>query len=59
MSWAIQFTQDILSLSVGCGALLVGIYMQVPIPWEHVLLVAIGGLGALVVIFWFVLSVQT
>ena len=59
MSWAVEFTQDILSMSVGFGASLVGVYMQVPIPWEHVLLVAVGGLGTLAVIFWFVLSVQT
>lgn len=57
MSWAVEFTQDILSLvALGVG-LVAGIYMQLPIPWEHVLLVAVGGLGALVVLFWFVLSV--
>ena len=53
------YVQDILSLSAACGALLVGLYIHTPIPWEHLLLVAVGGLGTLAVIFWFILSVQT
>ena len=56
MSWV--YVQDILSMSLACGALLAWISLQTPIQWEHVLLVAVGGLGALAILVWFILSVK-
>ena len=59
MSWAVEFTQDILSLvALGIG-LVSGIYMQLStIQWGHVLLFVVGAGGAVGILLWFVLSVQ-
>jgi|6_EtaG_2_1085325.scaffolds.fasta_scaffold174371_3 hypothetical protein len=59
MSWAVEFTQDILSLvALGIG-LVAGIYMQLPaLQWGHVLLFVVGAGGAVGILLWFVLSVQ-
>ena len=70
MSWGFEFAitllwrvtdwiyiQDILSLSLACGALFAWIYLHTPIQWEHVLLGMVAGCGALVMIVWFVISI--
>ena len=56
MLWG--YVQDIFSLLTACGALLTGIYMQMPLRWESILLVMLAGFGALAMIVWFVLSVK-
>ena len=54
----LEYMHDILSLvALGIG-LVAGIYLQAPIQWEHVFLIMLAGCGALVMIVWFVLSVQ-
>jgi|TARA_R110002020_G_scaffold242609_1_gene455972 hypothetical protein len=54
----LEYMHDILSLvALGIG-LVAGIYLQAPIQWEHVFLIMLAGFGALVMIVWFVLSVQ-
>ena len=54
----LEYMHDILSLvALGIG-LVAGIYLQVPMQWEHVFLIMLAGFGALVMIVWFVLSVQ-
>ena len=50
------YVQDILSLSAACGALLVGLYIHTPIPWEIWMLTFLAGGGALAIIVWFVIS---
>ena len=59
MSWAVEFTQDILSLvALGVG-LVSGIYMQLPtLQWGHVLLFVLAGLATVGMLLWFVLSIQ-
>ena len=59
MSWAVEFTQDILSLvALGVG-LLSGIYMHLPtIQWGHVLLFVLAGLATVGMLLWFVLSIK-
>jgi hypothetical protein len=52
------YVQDILSLSLGCGALLAWISLQAPIQWEHVFFFILAGLGALAILAWFILSVK-
>jgi len=51
--------QDILSLvALGVG-LVAGIYMHLPtIQFGHLFLIMLAGFGALVLIVWFLLSVQ-
>ena len=59
MSWAVEFTQDILSLvALGVG-LVSGIYMQLStIQWGHVLLFVLAGVGTVGLLLWFILSIQ-
>lgn len=56
MLWG--YVQDIFSLLTACGALLTGIYMQMPLRWEFVFFIILAGFGALAMIVWFVLSVK-
>ena len=59
MSWAVEFTQDILSLvALGVG-LVSGIYMQLSTKqWGHVLLFVLAGVGTVGMLLWFILSIQ-
>jgi hypothetical protein len=54
----LEYMHDILSL-VALGIGFIALFpLQAPIQWEHVFLIMLAGFGALVMIVWFVLSVQ-
>ena len=56
MEW--EYIQDVLSLLTLAGASFAGIYLQLPIPWEHFFFIMLAGFGALAMIVWFILGAQ-